>query len=505
MIGVESLQYSADFQIRLLACLLNDAEFLRDAVAVIRPTDFSISSCALVWEVCQKFHMSHQARPPNEILYELVSTGVSTTGMYFSSVSESEYTMLNYVMQSVYTWAPDSVTVQYYRAELPKYLQYSRIANLQATTGGSTAALVEGITKVTEELRSVSSTDIKFTPAMAAIPEPEEGKLRLGTGLNIIDRYINGGLEVGQTGMIVACTGVGKTTGMINFAVNCTLRKRRGLFITLELPGDKIAERYQSMLMHMDASLFQQPRSSWSVRDLDRIKAFQTPDFPFYRNIDIFDASIKATNVAMIESTIRAWQDQQLRLPGVRDDDCMVVFLDWLEKIDDTGVRGVTRNTNDATKYKLILEAIGEVARRNKVIIWTATQATRSAIGREILRLDHTAHSVHAHDPLDFSFGLAPVPRPGESLGTGEVDIIEYNDDDMADGKFVGENMAPCDRHLTASLFKTRYSQAVGKVCRFYQGRTLRFWDRDTMAARTDRLVAQGKYLEYLIGSARAL
>lgn len=492
-----ALQYNRDFQISLLANLMADPKFFADSANLLRLSDFDLPACRLVFEVTRKFYNEYKMLPVPRVLEQLVAGAVQGLGMYESSVQEGEYEILAYVLSTVTYPPPTLIAIPYYRQEMLPYLRFVRTAQAREIAADDPEALIREIGRVNDELRRFSANDIVFMNAMDPMPDASSAGPRLGTGLSVIDRYINKGLEPTQTAMIVACTGVGKTCGLINFAVHCALRRKYGLFITLELPGLKIRERYQCMLAHIDAALFTVDQAQWPEQARARMAWATSPEFPFRNNIQIFDASIKATCVAEIEQIIIRWKAAMVEKLGVAEADCMVVYVDWLEKLTAEGVRGVNKNTNDSMLYKLVLEAIGEVARRQHVIIWTATQATRAAIGREVLDISHTAHSVHAHDPLDVSFGLAAIPKAGENPQAGEVDITEYTgtDDDYANGRKVKVGgQAPCDRHMNVSFFKTRYSSGVGKVSKLYQGNTLRFWDWKPMATHVDDLANANNY-----------
>lgn len=473
---IVSLQYTRDFQIKLLTNLMADEKFFADTVGLLHLTDFDLPACRLVFEIARAYYQRHKTLPPVGVLFsevELVINGVNVK--YETMLQQTEHQSLTYVLESVSRKSPTDIAVPYYKDELTPFLMHVRMAQAHESCGSDPQAMIEATIKISDELRQVSSDDITFVNAMDPIPETTASGVRSGTGVFKIDQFINNGLERKQMGMLVACTGVGKTCGLINFATNTALHHKYGLFITLELPALKIVERYQGILVHFDAELFTQPRHLWTPDVKWRMDYATSAAFPYRNNITVYDASVRATSVAEIEKIIIKWKAHLIEKQGLSEDDCIVVYVDWLEKISSEGVRGITRNTNEAMAFKLILEALGEVARRQNVAIWTATQATRAAVGREVLDITHTAHSVHAHDPLDISMGLAPVAPPDKNLQNG---VIQNEDTwQTAADKGKTDKRPPCNRFMNCSFFKTRYSSGVGKTVQFYQGATLRFWD----------------------------
>lgn len=178
---------------------------------------------------------------------------------------------------------------------------------------------------------------------------------------------------------------------------------------------------------------------------------------------------------------IEAWKASVVAR-GFSEDDCVAVYVDWLEKISREQMKGVTRTMSDDMIMKMMAEELAEMGRTHNVVMWTATQATRDAEGREFLERKHTAHSIHLHDPLDLSMGIAPV--------------LATNDQKSANAFVDAENAAYAgvtDRQLMASIMKARYAGTTGQFTEFYQGPTLRFWNnKDDFINATD-LVRAGK------------
>lgn len=494
-----ALQYNRDFQINLLANLMADPKFFADNVGALRLTDFDLPACRLVFEVTRKLFFDYKMLPVPVVLEQSVVAAMRGLTPVETIVQEGEYEILGYVLNRVAYPPPSIISVPYFRQELLPYLRFVRTAQAQEAAGDDPEALIREMGKINDELRRFSTSDIVFVNAMDPLPAAKTLVPRLGTGLNVVDQHINGGLQAGETGMIIACTGVGKTCGLINFAVHCAWRGKYGLFITLELPGVKITERYQCMLAHIDAHLFRVDPADWPAAAKARLAWATGPDFPFRRNIQVFDASIRATGINEVEQIIIKWKSMMIEQFNVPPDQCMVVYVDWLEKLTSDGIRGITKNTNDSTLYQKILEGLGEIARRHNVILWTATQATRAAVGRQILTIDHTAHSIHANDPLDVSLGLAPVPKANEDVKAGTVTVECWddnkNEDDYCNGNTLDVNAGkPLDRWLNASMFKTRYSAGAGRVLQFYQSNTLKFWDTKKRSVYVDKFADDGQY-----------
>lgn len=468
-----SVIYTKDFQIRLLAALYTDPKLFSDTHGWFHLADFDLAPCRLIFEITRSFWKTTGSLPTFDVLSIEVLRAVGSPGRYETVIQLLDEEPLAQIMAIIHRTRYDSGTSTYFRGEIKNYLSHMRMSQLDAM------GLVDANTRITETLRineelsraGIGETDVLFSNAMAADANQIKDGDFIGTGVRGIDRLINNGLKRGMEAMLVACTGVGKTCGLINISVSAALRNLRTLFITLELPRRAIADRFQGIVGNIDAAWFSKPETLWTPDVAWRLDYVRRPEFKYGQNITIADCSERAQTVQDLDTIIARWKAAQIA-KGICDEDCAVVFLDWLEKIDSAGVRGVTKNTNDATVLKKMLEEIGEMGRRHNVLIWTATQATRDAMGREVLDIKHTAHSIHVHDPLDLSIGLAPAVPPGD--GNGDERYIPNEDTYMAVGNSA---QPPCDRILNASFMKTRYAAVAGRYTDLYQGPTLRFWD----------------------------
>lgn len=482
-----SMLYTKDFQIRMLAALYVDPKLFADTNGWFHLSDFDLAPCRLIFEVCRNFWRKNNRLPTFDILSLEVLAAVGAPGKYETMIQLLEEEPLAQIMGIVHRTRWDPGSSAYFRAEINGYIKHMRLSQLDAMGITDAQSRMAETVRIHQEIEraGVSENDTLFMDALDRTEDPKMVGDRIGLGVHGIDRLINMGLTRKMLAMLVACTGVGKTCGLINIGVNAALQALRSLFITLELPGQRIADRFQGIMAGIDAAWFSKPETLWTPDVQWRLNYAASPEFKYRNNMTIADCSERAQSLADIDAVIARWKDRQLSR-GFTDESCAVVFVDWLEKIDITGVKGVTKNTNDATALKKVLEHLGEIGRRHNVLIWTATQATRDAMGREVLDIKHTAHSIHVHDPLDLSIGIAPQQPPADN---GNPAFIPNEDTYMSMGN---EVQPPCDRGLNASFMKTRYSAVAGKYTNFYQGPTLRFWDRKEQARIAQEMADAG-------------
>jgi hypothetical protein len=341
----------------------------------------------------------------------------------------------------------------------------------QLMVGQGSQAYVEDIVKMHTELSNSSAKDSIFTsPDME--PEPmltASTFKRITTGLTKLDRYMSGGLGEGEIGMVTACTGVGKTTSLLNFSIAAMRAGWRVLFLTLEMNGRRIKHRWQGIASHIPASQFRLPIPTWPVDMQWRFNEIITDRFKFRGYTQVVDMSGKPPELSSIDNTIQQWKEMTYN-EGGDPEQCKFVAVDWLDRISKAELAR-DKNTRDDILLTNLTEKLADITRRNKVALWTATQGTRDAVGKETLNPKNIAHSFHKSDALDVSLGLAPKNViSGKAFESGTC-----QSDDQ-------EQAPSCDRDMVWSFMKNRDNPPDVRVdC--YQGKTLRLWNNKSEAA----------------------
>jgi hypothetical protein len=257
----------------------------------------------------------------------------------------------------------------------------------------------------------------------------------------------------------------------------------RALFLTLEMSYERVVRRYQAIAAHIDAQYYKIPVPEWPVDIQRRFAAILDPSYRNFGYATFVDMSQRTHSVDDIEAAIYAWREEIDRETGSTDT-CRAVYVDWLDKLGNSGLT-LTRNTREDVVLVKKNEKLGELARRHAVSMWTATQGTRDAVGREALEMKHTAGAFHKNDPLDISIGFGVVNDPNDAQ---QENMVYLDDDD--------EEMPPCNRDMHCSIMKNRDNPTGG--FQFYQGPTLRFWDSRHHAGHVQGLLEKGQLQEAL-------
>jgi hypothetical protein len=484
-------EFSRDFQYQLAAHLVKDPAFARSASGWLKPSHFSMTECALLYGALLDFVERFRDHPSAHTL------GVHLAERWLPGargVDDGDLNRLCTLFAHIHSL--DKLEPEYYRSRLADFIREVEIHNLIGRTvdlpfGSRAGQVLEGV----ERIRSCTAGRgmIDVTSASGGDAEllmTEEECTRIPTGLRQLDVRLSGGLAPRELGMVTACTGVGKTNALINFHLSAILAGYRSLFITTELPAAKIKHRFIALSTGIDARHFKSPFPGWPREARERYGHFADKDYR-YRGKDAFvDFSDRGHSIMEIEDAIGEWRNRVEKDMG-KDQAalCISVDVDWLDYISSEGLgSGFDPKTHELLTEKA--RQLGFVARRTGTGIWTATQGTREADGREVLKLRHTSGAYHKNDALDISIGLGRENEDGtfnDLQNPCEV-INEDSEEDI-----------PCNRNLIVSVMKNRGGSGAGSASfRLFQGPSLRFWDSRNQMMTYERTATTGQYSESL-------
>lgn len=437
----------------------------------LRVTDFATPAARFVFDVVKRFSEQHGMRPDAETIgkeIELACSGDSRF-TYTTKPEPAVFPAVADLIGRIAEGLSPSEIARVSDTVMPfldsvRVAQVARLAQERGWTPGQT---VEAMNEAHAEVKSVTGTDPsdEFSSGcdvdLEAMEHPEP---RIGTGIEWLDTNTNGGLQRKNVALLIAPSGVGKTVGMINFCANANAVGLHSLFMTLENPRQMIRKRWQSIMGYYDIGLYEHPLSTWPTGPKARFSALTSRDCVFRDRFTILDKSgEKLITLDKIEALIVAWKRRGVEM-GVPEDRMALVCIDWLKYIDMSSVPGVTKNSRADEPISLCMQALGNIAKRTNVVLWTAQQVTRKGQHKEVLGPDDIADATGIQNYLDLGISLA---RKSEDIKSAPVTM----DGSSSRGK------AKVDRKLVISCWKARESGiSDGGRDQIYQDPSLRLW-----------------------------
>ena len=209
----------------------------------------------------------------------------------------------------------------------------------------------------------------------------------------LLNTITKGGVSNKTLNIILAGTGGGKSLAMCHFASANLSAGQNVLYITLEMAEERIAER-------IDANLFDVP--------IDQLETL--PRELFDSKVNKLKGKTRGRLIVKEYPTatahvghFRALLDE-LKLK--KDFTPDVVYIDYLNIMSSSRVKGLGGSINTYSLIKAIAEELRGLAVENNIPVWSATQVTRTGFGNTDVELTDTSESFGLPATADLMLAL---------------------------------------------------------------------------------------------------
>lgn len=205
------------------------------------------------------------------------------------------------------------------------------------------------------------------------------------TGLETLDKLIDGGWHEKTLNLLIAPTNVGKTLCKCAFAVNAFLHDKNVLYISLEIPEQVVAQRFM-------ANLFERKMNELKLVSSDEMgQLYEDLKKKTNGRMYIKEFPTGSANTNTIRHLLKELEIKQKFIPDI-------IFVDYL------GIMATNRpsygdNTN--TKYKIITEELRGLAMERGIPIVSSNQTNRAGFGKAEIDLTDTADSIAQTNTAD--------------------------------------------------------------------------------------------------------
>ena len=477
--------FSAARQVQFLNLMAHSNDFFQYAQDIpVALTDFTIPACQLVYEVLSNYYRTYSHKPMLGTLTSMVSAAVNTGHDVQTELTPEEYDSLGAVMEQVYK--PPEIDTDYGQTALFSYIKEIRTRQIMAKYAD---AISKGVNsnEMLKELAQVNamqspSSGSKFLSMIGdshqSLVLTKEELAKIPTGVSCIDSAILGGLDanIEELGIGVACTGIGKTNMLLNFALGAAQADTYSLFISLELTTRELMQRAFSMMAHINARKSGQVvGETWTPEEMQRFEVIRNSKIKDH--ITVTEVRNKQCTMSDISRLVADWKRMVKKREG-SDEKCQLVLLDWLDLLapDISGMR----KRGDGAEWELMNNVTKDLKRMqadHHVACWTVTQGNRGSATADKLRLDHTATSFQKIWYVAVALGIT---APSED---------KFIDEGVSDDVLKASSAMDCNRQLTLTIMKNRSGPKFS--VNIYQGPSLKFWASKAMWQATTHLLEQ--------------
>jgi len=384
--------FGYNFQIKLIAALFTDKNFLQQVSDILEPAFFESESTQYIVK-CVKSHIAQFKTQPTMEVMKVKIKEIDDDVLETSVISSLKEAMRNM----------ESEDLDFIKEEA---IKFCRNQNLKRAIMESVQLLesgdYDGIKhKVDDALKAGNDRNLGHEYNVE-IDERYKESVRntITTGWEVIDDLADGGLGSGELGVMVAPAGIGKSWALANVGANAVKAGKTVLHYTLELNQSYVGLRYDSIFTGIAAQDLK-----YNLPDVKkRLKSISG-------ELVIKYYPTKAAGVMSLASHI-----EKCRLQGKKPDLVIVDYADLL--------RGSGRGREVRHELGNIYEDLRGLAGEYEIPIWTASQANRSALQEDVIQADKIAESYSKIMTADFVVSLSRKIED-KAAGTGRWHVIK--------------------------------------------------------------------------------
>lgn len=211
----------------------------------------------------------------------------------------------------------------------------------------------------------------------------------VATNMHMLDQrtILNGGLGVGELGVIIGCAGIGKSHMLVMLGAEALKQGKNVLHYTFELSETAVGTRYDSYLCNIPSNDVFEHQD-----DIRRMYAAST-----YKKLIIKEYPTGSAT----QMTLKAHIDK-LRLRSIVPD---IIIIDYADVMRSTHKFDSLRH-----ELKLVYEQLRNLAMELQVPIWTASQSNRSGVTADVVGLENISEAYSKAMVADVVLTLSRKP-----------------------------------------------------------------------------------------------
>ena len=265
------------------------------------------------------------------------------------------------------------------------------IKRMEATKNTSPEVMADMLDKVNEIKTATLKNVVDIRETAKWLRLEDDVNIKFKTGIQKLDSFIGG---IGdELVFVMAGTGIGKTTFLINMAKSIASQGGNVLHITLELFDRATAHRYYRRISEATKPDF--------IHSYSDVKGLVDHWFKWVDgNVHIVYYPAFSINVDDVKNIVRQYVDEH----GHVD----MVILDYLDLLEGSG----------SSKYSDGWERLGRMSHEIRSLcpeyetaVASAAQANREGMDARTLKYKHMAGSVQKLQAADLVFGLMQTPE----------------------------------------------------------------------------------------------
>jgi len=409
------MAFDQRFEDEVLAKTLQDASYLQQASRILDAHHFSTPQHSFVWKTIKGVWDKYREQVTPVLMAAKIKSEYIDT--------EDQIAPLE-LAQRLFRKKPTAA-----RATLDELEKFVRAVNAQLAMEAAAEALESGdVEKTYAALNRLVKADSRASDYSLIhwIEDFEERQrerehkrrnpdefIKIPTGVKRFDSIMSGGAEVGELGLIIGTTGMGKSALLSNFAFNSVRNRFPTLYVALEMPARQIAMRQDSRWLEMEYRKFKS--FDFSPSELREIENRRKKAQKMWKNLfKIVSMPVGACNINILKGILDdLWHNHKFRPTAI--------MMDSGDHMSAVG-KYESYRLSQAAVYR-DLKALAE---SDGYVVWSSTHA-----GREWAELVATAESAsESYDKSRLADTVISINDPKKNTRSTKVELDDDEEDE---------------------------------------------------------------------------
>ena len=384
-------EYGWSFQVKAIAAMFSDRGFMQQIADIIQPEYFESDANIWVLEIILD-HFNKYKTPPTKDVLKVKITDV-TDEVLKVAILEQLKEIFRYIESDDLKFVKDEILTFCKNQEIKRAITES----VQLLSIGNFDAIK---TTIDNAMKAGADTDVGLDYKKdIAIRYTTAARDTITTGWDVVDDLMDGGLAKGELGVVMAPAGIGKSWLLINIGRNALKVGKTVVHYTLELNQDYVGQRYDSVLTGIGAQELKH-----HISDIEKTIE-KTPGTLIIKHFPT-----KSIGVMGLKAHL-----EKIIMLGTAPDLVIVDYGDLLK---------INTKKDKHEALEELYEDLRGMAGEYNVPVWTASQASRSALDDDIIEADKIASSYGKVMVADFLMSLSRKVEDKLS-GTGRGHVIK--------------------------------------------------------------------------------
>lgn len=361
-VPVSYIDYGEKFQLDIITLMMNSKEFIIENREFLDPAYFEKLPLKAISGMILGFVDKYSDLPVEESLkiesLSLSSKDQENVKRLLQDVGRNNVTNIGFVIDKVKEFGKHKIVEKALNTAIVNWKEgnYDAVKNviLKATAAGASHDLGEFV----------------ISGAEARIAERDAGKFfvsKIPTGMKDLDRILDGGLGVGELGVIMGVPGIGKSMFLINLARGAAIYGKKVAYFTLEMGTIRTLTRFDSMFSSL-------PKAELKGKG-DKIMSV-------VRRIGVTGGEILVKHYPTKSASVEDFRHHIVRLKETRGFKPDLIIVDYADIVKSERVREEYRH-----ELTEIFDSLRRLGDEMYAAVWTATHAGRQALSKAVVTI----------------------------------------------------------------------------------------------------------------------